>query len=192
MSNEINPNLFPDGGYFYIEGDGSRHVGDSWRSLERRVIDYRARTGKPIGNPHEDIMAQVCARLPHLCRRVHPVVYPAGNHSLSWNQRVITWFAGLLGKKRVNAIARVPDQVAAERAEICKGCEFQKPLVSSCQPCLDSIRMGRKEVMDGHTSQHQNLQPCSALGEDCQTSVHIEQDLSDNPSLPLKCWRRKQ
>lgn len=184
-----NPNLFPDGGYTFIEGDGSRFRGDSWKNLIAQVRSYRERNRLAPGNPETEVFNQYCARLPQHCNNAAPGGPPA-HHSLSFNQRVLQWFSNILEWKRKHAIPRVTDAEAARRAEICKRCPSQKTLVRSCESCLNSISHGRKVILDGAPSQHQGLLACEALGEDLPTTVHIEQPGVPADRVPGECWRK--
>jgi len=185
-----NPNLYPDGGYFYVEADGTRFRGDGWRNLIQLVRDYRVRNGLPVRDPEVDVFNQYCARMPSHCRTSAP--QPSQPHSMSFNQRVLQWFSNMLEIRRLNprAFGRVPDDVAAQRAAICARCPRQQALSSACESCLNAVRSGRKVILDGAASQHQNLHACAALGEDCQTTVHIGLPPVDPSMVPPECWRR--
>ena len=190
VSTRPNPNLYPDGGYVFIEGDGTRFRGDSWKGLIAQVRAYRERNNKPVGDPEQDVFAQYCIRVPSHCKNMSAGVRTVTHHSMSLNQRVMQWFANLLDFKRRGPIARVTDAEAARRAEICSRCPRQKTLVQSCEQCLNTVRHGRKVVLDGAPSQHQNLLACEALGEDLPTTVHIEQPAVPEDRVPAECWRK--
>lgn len=190
MSIRPNPNLYPDGGYIFVEGDGTQFRADSWKSLKTRVEEYRARNKMPPGNPEEEIFSQYCVRMPHHCKNFSRVSVVNGAHSLSLNQRVMQFISNLLEWKRKAPIARVPDSVAAERAAICAACPRHKPLVQTCQQCLKTVSHGRKVILDGASSQHQGLLACEALGEDLPMTVHIEQPPVPEDRVPAHCWRK--
>jgi|SRR5688572_4986185 len=187
----FNPNLYPEGGRVFTDRDGTIHRGDSWRELYEKIRRYREINKFEPGDPEAEVSAQLCAKMPHLCRPNAPHVQPT-HHSQSHNQRVLQWFSVQLSRKRVNAIPRVEDDVAADRAAICARCPMQRALNAACEGCISSIKTSRKVILDGKASQHQHLSPCAALGEDCSTSVHIEQAPQAEPSLPAECWRRAQ
>lgn len=184
-----NPNLYPEGGYIFVESDGTRFRGESWKDLIAKVAEYRARNGREKGDPEAEIFTQYCVRMPSHCgmHTTHQTIVP---HSMTFNQKVLQWFSNLLEWKRRNPIARVTDGEAARRAAICARCPMQRSLVESCESCIKTIRHGRLTVLDGHASQHQNLQPCAALGEDCMVSVHIEQPQVPAEQVPAECWRK--
>lgn len=190
MSIRPNQNLYPDGGYIFIEGDGTRFRGESWRDLIAKVKSYRERNKKPPGNPEDEVFSQYCVRMPSHCKDMRHVPVQSAGHSLTLNQRVIQSIANLMEWKRRAPIARVPDSEAAERAAICASCPRQKTLVQSCQQCLTTVKHGRKVILDGAPSQHQGLLACEALGEDLPITVHIEQPPVAQDKVPAHCWRR--
>lgn len=191
MNHRPNPNLYPEGGYFFVESDGSRWRGDSWKDLIAKVSAYRERNGRVVGEVEQDIFSQYCSRIPAHCRDMtNPPIQNA--HSLSFNQRVLQRFSELLDQKRKapKSLGRVSDAVAAERAAICARCPRQQPLVESCQTCINGVKHGRVALLDNAASLHQNLLPCGALSEDPQTTVHLDLPPVDSAALPTECWRR--
>lgn len=189
----FNRNLYPPDGRVFIEGDGTRFRGDSWRDLEAKVTEYRRLRGVPIGDVSADINAQLCAKYPNFCGDTTP--RPIANaHSLSFNQRVLHWVAHAMGLKRANPtlFTRVPDEEAAERAAICARCPAQQGLVQSCEACIRSIDSGRKVLLDGVPSRHQNLLPCRVLAEDTVVTVHLNQPQVSSSDLPDACWRKRK
>lgn len=188
MSFRPNPNLYPEGGYIFVESDGTRFRGESWKDLIKRVTEYRARNGQEKGDPEAEIFTQYCTRMPNHCGMQAP--RPVVPHSMTFNQKVLQWFSSLLEWKRKNPLPRCTDGEAARRAAICARCPMQRSLVESCESCIRTIRHGRKTLLDGQASRHQNLQPCAALGEDCMVSVHIDQPKVPDSSVPAECWRK--
>lgn len=191
MAAEINPNLYPPDGYVFKEQDGSIHRGESWRDLERKVKAYRERNGIPPGDVWQEMMTQVCAKFPGHCRQQTP-----GNpttsktHSLTFNQVIMGWLAQAMKLKREDAWARVDDAEAARRAAICAVCPMQKSLNHACESCLTTVNRSRRALLDGRDPKFSNLNPCGALNEDCQSSVHAILEPSKDPNLPASCWRR--
>ena len=191
MALSFNRNIFPPDGRVYIERDGTRFRGDSWRDLEEKVAGYRKRRGWPEGNVREDIDAQICAQYPQFCGDDRP--RPIQNaHSLSFNQRVLHWFAHALGLKRTNPklFTKVSDDVAAQRAAICARCPKQQTLVKSCEACIRNVESGRKALLNNAPSLHQNLLPCAVLAEDPVVTVHLDLIPVNSNDLPAHCWRK--
>lgn len=186
---EYNWNMYPPGGRVFTEGDGTLHRADSWRELFEKIRRYREVNKRDIGDIEREVSAQLCAKSPSLCRQPSPAYTPR-HHSQTHNQRVLQWYSVILSRKRVNAIPRVEDSVAADRAVICSKCPLQRGLNAACEGCIASVKTSRKAILDGKASQHQNLSPCAALGEDCTVSVHIQQPPLAEPNLPENCWRK--
>lgn len=189
---KFNRNLYPDGGYFFTMPDGTRIRADGWRSLENRIRGYRAVNKMDPGNPWEEIQAQYCSRQPSLCGPERTHVPEKGHNSLTFNQRVQQWFVEVVNRKRVNKLPRVSDKLAAARAAICARCPAQKSLNEACKACLTSINTSRKGLLDGSKSKFLNLQPCGVLGEDCSTSVYLDQEPKTAAGQPGDCWRHRK
>lgn len=187
-----NPNLYPEGGYLFVEGDGSTFRGDSWRDCIRKVEQYRQRNNRPVGDVEAEVFTQYCQRMPSHCKSFPKAGQTTNaHHSMSLNQKVLQWVSNLLSWKRTGPpIPRVQDAEAARRAAICATCPKMQPLTESCEQCITALKSGRKAVLDGHASQHQGLLACAALGEDCSTAVHIEQPKADSNLVPENCWRK--
>lgn len=188
MSLEVNPNLYPPGGYFFIDKNGFRHRGESWRDLERRVRHYREINRFSVGDVREEIMAQACSRNPNFCRESSKPTVVQRN-PLSFNQRVIEWFVRKISLLRQGKLPRVDDAEAARRAKICLQCPNQQDYFQGCASCLQTIKTSRKALLRSE-SRHPGLKPCRALGEDCSISVHIEQEKVSAQGLPSECWRK--
>lgn len=186
MGLEFNPNLYPPDGYIFTEPDGTRHRGESWRDLKEKIVRYRAANKFPPGDPETEITNQLCARVPSFCSRSNPQPVRIGP---TFNAVVIGWLSRILSFKRKAALPRVTDEEAARRASICANCPAQRSLNMTCGSCLVEIDKLRRAVLDGAETQHKNLQPCAVLGEDCSTSVHIEQPPVTGQT-PSNCWRR--
>lgn len=186
---EINLNVYPKDGYIFRDADGFVHHATSWKKLTLAVVDYRARNGFPAGEPYAEIMNQQCAKTPGLCNE-QSTPDPTG---MSFTQHVLAWLAHAAGYKRIGKWNRIDDATAASRAAICAVCPNQRALSTACGACITSIKALRTALLDGTKPKHQNLDPCSVLFEDCQSTVHVDPppvSAADNAKLPAQCWRR--
>lgn len=190
MAQEFNPNLYPPFGYEFHERDGSIIRASGWKQLERKVREYRERNRFEVGDPWQEIMAQVCARVPGHCRNSEPPKKTRTGTGLTFNQRVLAWAAWALGRKRVNDWSEVSSEEANRRAAICATCPKQKSLNLACTACVATLTRARRILRNERESEHQNLFPCAVLGEDCVSTVHANLSPSSNPDLPAHCWRR--
>lgn len=191
----INPNLYPPTGYRFKDEDGLIHKANNWKSLARKVGDYRARNKKPVGDPMAEIVAQFCATSPAYCRsgaekRIDR--RPAGRQ---WpgelTQRVMNWVQELISRKRLNMVGKVSRAEAARRAAICRNCPRQQALSGTCGACLKTIRDAGDAIL-GEKPVDQSLRGCSAVREDTRISVHLDLPAPQVivGELPAKCWRR--
>lgn len=189
MSMIFNQNLYPDGGYVFLDADGVKHRGDSWRDLFRLLKEYRERNGKTPGDPEAEVFTQHCARTPGLCHA--PPGPPPAPLAAGINHRVLNWLSHVLTNKRQNGTpALIAPEEAARRATICAVCPKQQSLSSACEACLQSVRDARKVILAEQTPANQALHPCGVLGEDTFCSVHLNLKPENDPALPAHCWRR--
>lgn len=179
--------LHPPNGYTFRDRDGLVHTGVSWADLEAKISAYRTLNKLNPGDVHEEVITQVCAAVPSLCYDDNPNAMRDSGDSFNWH--VVQWFGHAAGYRRIGHWPRVPDDLAARRAAICAKCPMQRALNESCGACINSIKALRKGII-GHASKHQNLSPCAVQWEDCQTTVHLDIGVSDNPDFPAHCWRR--
>lgn len=189
MGFSFNPNLYPPDGYTFLDPDGVKHKGDSWKDLFRLIREYRARNGKPEGDIEAEVNTQHCAKYAGLCHA--PPGPPPPPISAGINHRVLNWLSHVLTNRRQNGTpTHVAPEEAARRAAICAVCPRQQALSSACEACLHSVRDARKVILNPQTPVNQSLSPCGALGEDTFVSVHLNLKSENDPALPAHCWRR--
>lgn len=194
MGIEINFHIHPPDGYIFPDRDGHLHQAPGWKALQLKVEEYRRRNSLPVGSVWDEIVFYHCADRPPYCREVGrrqgPVSAQSRPSSEVVKNKIVQWFVNLIKLKRDKKLPRVDDGTAAARAEICRRCSQQTGISEVCASCTSGIKTGRKAILEGQKSLHQNLRYCAALGEDCSISVHIEQATVANPSLPANCWRK--
>lgn len=196
----FNPNLWPQDGRFFIDEDGVKHKADQWEHLAVRLATYRKKAGKPPGDPHAEIEAQVCARQPGYCRETQQV--PSTPREVARQQtsprynpgqltkRVVRWLLSMLKARRAGGAKRVTPAEARRRAEICARCPMQRGLSQACGSCTATKKQAAEVLMAGARRVPQELNGCVALGEDTSISVYIEQDPAKPDGLPAECWRK--
>jgi len=183
--NTLNPNVFPKGGYYYLESDGARIVGQTWSGVVSRVANYRKRAGLPPGNPEQDVVDQACSRDPGICRNDNGVrIHQTKRASLK--TRVLQWLA--LAKAH-NESPNVPPETAHARANICAACPMNTEIGGGCASCKQAIGEARKEIL-GRVRPDHRLHGCAETGEDNQVAAWLERPTIDNPALPAHCWRK--
>lgn len=185
----INRNLYPVGGYFFINQDGSKIVGEKWPDVVVRVADYRKRNNLPPGNPDAEVDAQACERTPAYCSEenmtVPPMTAPA-----TLKSRVLAWLSGTLRGQTEKPLQFVNDATALERERICAGCPRNKSLPEGCATCKAAVKEYRKAII-GSRRVNGRLNACEVLGEDLPASVHIDEPRVENSDLPDNCWRKR-
>ncbi len=184
--NTLNPNVYPKGGYYYKESDGTKIVGQTWSGVVSRVANYRKRAGLPIGNPEQDVVNQACSRNPEICRNDNGVRVEQTKRA-SLKSRVLSWLA--LAKAH-NESPSVPEEVARARANVCAGCPLNTEVGSGCSSCKQALGEARREIL-GRTRQDSRLHGCAETGEDNVVAVWLERPTIDNPVLPPHCWRKR-
>lgn len=183
----INKNIYPKGGYYFVDSDGSRHVAaEGWAGVIARVKAYRKRRGVAEGNVEEEVIAQACQRYPVLCheddgRRQEQL------RKSSLKTKILTWLAWLRGYKEKHF---VEDALARERATICATCSNNQPLQDGCASCRATVTALRKEILGPHRFIDGRLNGCLAMGEDLPVVVHLEMTAVDRAELPAHCWRK--
>ncbi len=189
----INVNLYPSaGGYTFLESDGTRIVGQSWRGVVQKVRDYRARNGLPTGDAEAEVEQQACARNPNLCAATQRIGRePVREQSLK--ARVIRWMAELdrdLGGDGVKA--RVPDAEAKRRATICATCPANAQLPPGCAACREAVAGYRKNILGRNAPVlDARAEACGILGIHTPTAACLDEAAVENAALPAHCWRKK-
>ena len=64
----MNPHIWPDGGWFFKDAEGTKHRASSFPGLVKLVIEYRQRRRQDVGNPTLEIMTQLCGRNQGFCK----------------------------------------------------------------------------------------------------------------------------
>lgn len=174
--------------YFPIEftdKQGVVHSADSWPALAKKLTEYRKQFGQELGQPLQEIFAQVCARAPHKCKG--PVERSAGN-SRPLNTRILSWAMGLLRSSDKQTLNKQESaHEVARRSGICSRCPHQSPWRSACKGCSAQVTKILTKLIG---KAEPDLQGCAVLGEDTAYSVHLNQPATAVPELPGFCWRR--
>jgi hypothetical protein len=186
---QINPNLFPAGGFWFQDADGAKIFADTWAGVVARVIAYRARANYPPGNPEAEVTAQACKRNPGLCQETD-ATYQAQLAKSSLKTRVLMWLSLLVQSKSSTPIEFVPESEARERARSCAGCPFNLGLSEGCSSCRMALEEARRAIIGGR-AWDARLSQCALLGEDLNTSVWMERQRLADDRLPGHCWMKR-
>lgn len=187
----INVNLYPSGGHWFKDRDGSTHRGDSWAAVIARVTSYRKRNNMPPGDPEQEVHDFACKHNTHLCHDENPEVIKRALRGTSMKGRVLKWLAEIRKSRATREIKFVEPSEASARAEICASCPGNTPYPAGCGSCKAAVRASRDEVL-GRRSVDGRLNGCNLVGEDLPTSIHLDQVRVNEPELPAHCWRKAQ
>ena len=64
---KLNPDIRPPGGYTFRDADGVVHFASDTAKLVEVIKKYRARIGRPPGDPLMEFTMQVYGRSPQCC-----------------------------------------------------------------------------------------------------------------------------
>lgn len=196
MTLVLNPQVYPTNGYYFIESDGVKVVGNSFADTVLKMRDYRIRSGRVAGDPIQELNDFTCSRYPTACREIEPGKRKnhLGNsvpHPLV--TRVNTWLNSLY-----RAFSKTPAQFvtkveAERRAAICRDCPKQARWNSECGSCSDSARRLSFSLRKGQEVPGSDLlKGCDTLGEDTRTSIFLQGLKPEtNVELPEYCWRKE-
>lgn len=183
----IKINIHPSGGWFFIEKDGTKIKGGSFKGALKKIIHYRRLNKFPPGEPEAEFISQMCARHPDLCYNERSSWTPPKIPEPSLKSRVLSW----LGKLSRVTPAFVKTEVAGSRAETCLRCPKSGPMEKGCSTCRTAVEELRKSILRGRKPDRRLLS-CSVLGVDLQVAVHIADDRLNDQELPGGCWRKAQ
>jgi hypothetical protein len=182
--------LIPPGGWHYIDGD-ARITGYNYDDLVASVRNYRAENNLPSGDPVGDINSYICSNWPRNCHGVDMVsvtsVEPLTG-SIELMNDVQVWAKNILNSNKPHPL--VTDEVAEERAKICRSCPQNINWRAGCNSCIAaadrlcaSIRQARE------TKSTEVLGGCRMLRHDNRTAVFLDKDvLHKTNTLPNTCW----
>lgn len=187
----INPNLFPRGGYIFIEKDGVTIVGGSWAGVAARLASYRTRKGEAPGNTLDEVMRQACERNPGYCTEDSEVTREQ-TKIVSLKGKILKWFSALRQQNAREPLQFVDTHTSLLRAGACITCPMNAALEEGCGSCKAAVEALRGQIIGGR-SPHNSLlmHGCKVLGIDLATAVHLDEVTVENNELPGHCWRKR-
>ena len=188
---QINPNMYPHGGFYFKEADGTTHAADSWDGVISRVKRYRKRQGKPTDTVDTEVIFQACVRNPTLCVEDNGVTR-AKQLEASLKTRVLTWLTRVRRVKEKNseALRFVDPGLHDARTDVCIRCPMDKSLPEGCGSCRQALKSLQEEIV-GSRQTDSRATACPVLGEYLPVSAWIEQIAVPNDALWAECWRKK-
>lgn len=185
----INPNVYPHGGYWFQDADGSKHTGQTWAGVIARVEAYRQRQGKPTERVAEEVIAQACSRTPNICSEESAAV-KSQTRTVSLKGRVLLWLTKMRELKEKIPFVFVNEDMHAARSDVCIRCPKNTGMPDGCGSCRAALKALLENVV-GTKGSDKRLGGCAVLGEYLPASTWIDTVTVGNPELPGECWRRR-
>jgi hypothetical protein len=187
---KINPNIHPHEGYYYRDGDGTKHVADSWAGVIARVKRYRARQGKPTDTVENEVVFQACLRDPVLCVEDNGQTRREVVKS-SVRTRVLQWMMSKKREKEANELRFVDRPLHEARTDVCIRCPLDKSMTGggcgSCRAAVEEL----KQAVVGNKTTDARITACQVLGEHLHVSTWLDEPAVVNADLPAECWRKR-
>lgn len=186
---KINPNIYPKDGYSFTDGDGTKHVADTWAGVIKRVIRYRRRQGRPEGNVMEEVISQACQRNPGLCSE-ETEAYRAQIKRVSLKSSILIWLNRIRKRMEKEPLTFVSAELRAARVDVCSRCPKNTGLPEGCGSCRAALKALMESII-GSRPGDSRVNACGVLGEYIPVSAWIESPTIPQPNLPGECWRKR-
>jgi hypothetical protein len=185
-----NGNLFPPGGFVFVDADAIEHTGGSITDLASKIAEYRVRRGQPPGNPASEVNDQLCAKFPSRCLKGEP---PSAEVLEQSRQNVAISSIGQWLRETWQRVASkrqkyAPEEVIEARVSACLGCKFRQAFKSDCPACQESLNTVSFQLRAGRDKLSKVLPSCGRFHTDLRVDVLLEQP--PRPEAPENCWKR--
>ena len=182
--------MVPPGGWHYIQSD-VRLSGFSYENLLKVVEQYRAENHLPIGDVEGDVNSYICSNWPKFCHGVDMVsvtsVAPLTPTS-ELMQDIGVWARNILHSTEPNPL--VPDDLAEERAKICRSCPENVNWRGGCSSCIvatDRLCASVRQARD--TASSAVLGGCRLMRHDNRTAIFLDRSaIQRSANIPNNCW----
>ena len=185
--------LIPPGGHHYFEAD-VKITASNFDELIKNVTSYRAENYLPIGDVEGDITNYLCGNWPHFCHGVDMVIVTSVNPQTTQGDLmsdISTWAKNIMHS--TERVSLVGDELAEERAKICRQCPNNSNWRGGCSSCIaatDRICASIRNARD--TKSSSVLGGCKLLRHDNRSAIFFEKHiLSESNDLPEFCWVNK-
>lgn len=182
--------MIPPGGWHYVDGDATLK-GYTYKNLLDVVRDYRAENNLPAGDVEGDVNSYICTNWPNFCHGVDMVVVTSIQSPTPTTELLndIQQWAKNLSQAN-HPIQYVTDELAEERAKICRGCEYNVNWRGGCNSCIiatDRICASVRQARD--TASSAVLGGCHLMRHDNRSAIFLDRDeLQKSSNLPANCW----
>lgn len=176
----VNPNLHPKGGYKFKDADGVEHSAQTLDSLVRSLAKYRARVGRPPGNPERECIEFICSRSPQSCLDI------AVKYDRASLANAVTQDMALATQRETKMVDEV---TAREREKTCLKCPNLLNWDKNCPTCIAKVGKLRDMIIPpGEIFSGLLGKACLSARDDATLAVwRVENQKVINP--PGECWR---
>jgi len=178
------------GGWHYYESD-VRLTGYSLENLYKVVSDYRAENHLPLGDVEGDVNSFICSSYPNFCHGVDMVAITSVSQPTRGSellQDITVWARNFLSSQNQHLL--VSDDLAEQRAKICRSCPNNVPWKAGCKSCIaaaDRLSVSLRQARDTATSKL--LGGCRQLRHDNRSAVFFDRSHFNTPAdLHHHCW----
>ena len=187
---QINGNMYPHDGFFFKDGDGTTHRGDSWAGVIARVVAYRKRQGKPFDTVPSEVTEQACQRNPVLCVEDNGTTRTE-QHKASLKTRLLLWLMEKRRQREAGELRFVSRELHEARTDVCVRCPRDKSMPGGgCGSCKAAVRE-LKDAVVGPRETDARINACPVLAEYLPVSTWLDEPAVDNPGFPAECWRKR-
>lgn len=187
--------IIPPGGHHFVESDGHRIEGSSFKEVAEGMIRYRLANKLPLGQPMDELNQYVCGNWPHFCAQPAPEITGQVSSEPAFTVAVMHWLSRLWDRQSLVPTPLVSDTEAQRRAAICRECPRQQDWADyGCGSCVDNIR--RRSYVFRAGRETSKVTGCSILKQENQSAVFAAQATLPEPTqeqaaqLPNNCWRK--
>lgn len=185
--------MIPPGGWHYYDGD-AKLTAPSYNALIEAVQNYRAENSLPSGDVTGDVNNYICTNWPTFCHGVDMVVVtsidaPTATSELMNDVQV--WAKNILHSNKPHVL--INDELAEERAKICRNCKENVNWRSGCTSCIASTDRLCASIRQGRdTASSAVLGGCRTMRHDNRTAIFFDKDtLQKSHNIPSNCWLNK-
>lgn len=185
-----NSNLFPPGGFIFVDADKIEHKGGSLTDLASQVAEYRVRRGQPPGNPAAEINDQLCQSFPSRCLKGESPsaeVLEQSRHNVAIST-ISQWLRETWQRVAQRKQKHVPDEVVQARVAICLQCKYREAFKSDCPACQESLNTVSFQLRAGRDKLSKVLPSCGKFHTDLRVDVLLDQPA--RADAPENCWKR--
>jgi hypothetical protein len=182
--------IIPPGGWHYMEGD-VKLASYSYETLLKTVENFRAENHLSIGDVEGDVNSYICSNWPNSCHGVDMVVVSSVNPPTAKSELlndITVWAKNILNSSKKNLL--VSDELAEQRAQVCKICSENKSWKTGCSSCITATERVSASVRNGkdtHTSA--SLGGCNVMRHDNRSAVFMfKKQLQTTSNTPKTCW----